>query len=299
MKTEKLILKKWFARNGLSEGTRKLYENHMDIYKNFVEKSLEELIDEAEKEQDKGIKPMKRLVNDQIMLFKDHLDKEGYAPGTVNNIIAAVKSFYRAFDIETINIRLHAGDTSLDKNQGKLLTKEEIMKMLNVSNARDRAIIYLMALTGMASNEVRNLSIHKFLEAAGNSINKDIETLEDLFENEDELIKDLIIFEIVRKKVNYRHHVLMPPEVTRSIIAYLKERHFNRNDKRHIQDLNGPIFVTNQGTPMSKTGVGSEIKRIGFLAGFKKEKGAYCYWRPHSFRKYFIITIIKETRIMF
>lgn len=296
MTSENLILEKWFTRNGLAEGTRKIYEISIMEFKDFTSKSLSELIDEAISQQMNSIMPMNRSVNEYIFSYKSHLDQIGNAPGTVNHKIAAVRSFYKAYDIQLIDIKAHQGDTVLDKNVHKLLTKEDIRKMIDVSNARDRAILYLMALTGMAQNEVRNLTIRQFMKYAGLAIGRELETIEELFEYEKEILNDVVIFEILRKKVNYRHHVILPPEATRPIIAYLKERYYHRNEKKHINSLNAPIFVTNKGTPMTRTGIGSEIKRIGKLVGFKSgEDGAYSYWRPHAFRKYFISTIIRNT----
>jgi integrase len=229
-----------------------------------------------------------------MFAYKNYLD-EKYAPGTVNNHLSTLKSFYNAYDIHLISIRPHKGDTVQDKNVSRLIKKGEIKKMIDVAITRDRAIIYLMCLTGMAQNEVRNLSIRKFMKHAGEAINKEIKTIEELFEHEDDILKEIIIMEIVRKKVNYRHHVLIPPEASQQIIIYLKERYYNRNINRRITDLNGTIFVTNKGTQMSRTSISSEIRRVGFLAGFTKEFGAYCFWRPHAFRKYFISTIIRNT----
>ncbi|HNS24542.1 MAG TPA: tyrosine-type recombinase/integrase, partial [Methanobacteriaceae archaeon] len=289
MSSDNLILEKWFTRNGLAEGTCKMYRASISEFKEFVDKSLSELIDEGMKQQMESIMPMNRSVNEYIFSFKNYLDKKGNAPGTVNHKIAAIKSFYKAYDIQFIDIKTHKGDTVLDKNRGRFIAKEDIRKMLDVCNARNKAIIYTMALTGLAQNEVRNLTIRQFIKYAGLSIGKELETIEDLFAYEDEILEDTIIFEIVRQKVNYRHHFLLPPEATKRIITYLKERYHHRNKNRHIRSLNGPIFITNKGTKMTRTGIGNEIKRIGKLVGFKSdEEGAYSYWRPHSFRKYFI-----------
>lgn len=296
MSSDNLILEKWFTRNGLAEGTRKMYRASISEFQDFIGKSLSELIEEATQQQIESIMPMNRSVNEYIFSFKNFLDEKGNAPGTVNHKIAGLKSFYKAYDIQLIDIKTHQGDTVLDKNRGRVLTKEDIRKMLDVCNARNRAIVYTMALTGLAQNEVRNLTIRQFMKFAGLSLGKELETIEDLFANEDELLEDTIIFEIVRQKVNYRHHFLLPPEATKPIITYLKERYYHRNENRHIKSLDGPIFITNKGTKMTRTGIGSEIKRIGKLVGFKSdEEGAYSYWRPHSFRKYFISTIIRTT----
>jgi hypothetical protein len=48
---DELILNNWFTRNGLAEGTKKFYKTVVNKYSAFIGKSLEELIDEAEKEE--------------------------------------------------------------------------------------------------------------------------------------------------------------------------------------------------------------------------------------------------------
>lgn len=291
---EQEYLKTWYTRRNLSKGTQRIYESIIYKYKKFTGKSFEELIDEGENEEDCRIRLRKRKISEYILGFKIELEDNGTAPGTLRNNIAAIMSFYKAFDIQTPDIILPAGDIGLEKNQGKLLTREEIKAMIDVANTRDKALIYFLALTGMSQAEARHFTVKKFLDSASEAIGKEILNLDKLFEYEEELIEEILMLDIVRRKVNYKYQTFLPPEAIKPLITYIKSRQFNRNNKLHINDINEPLFVTNDGSPMSRTGVGNEIKRVGILAGFNRTEGAYCFWRPHAMRKYFISTIINE-----
>jgi integrase len=290
------IYQEWFTKKNLSKGTRRTYMVAIESYKKYTGKSLSELIDEAEEEEDKSLRMRKRKINKYIIGFKAHLEDSGLAPGSIKNKMSAVISLYQSFEIQTPQINLPKGDICLEKNYNTPPTREEIQSMINVSDARDAAIIYTMALTGLASKEIRNITVRKYLESAEKAINRDLDSIEDLFEYEDEILGEVLTLDIVREKVHYRHQTFIPPETNRAIISYIKWRHNNRNAKRHITDLDGKLFITKSGMPMSRTGVGNSIRRRGKQAGFKsKGEGAYRYWRPHSLRKYFISTIINNT----
>ncbi|WP_265101180.1 tyrosine-type recombinase/integrase [Methanobacterium paludis] len=188
----------------------------------------------------------------------------------------------------------------LEKNYGHLLTKKEIKKLIDVSNSRDTAIIYTMALTGMSQNEIKNLTIIKFLESASDAIKKRINSLDDLFNYEDELTKDTIItLEITRQKINYRYHTFLPPEATKAIITYLHERCSHPDKRIHPQGVNGPLFVVNKGMYIGKKITRSAISGIyqtrGVKSGFEHREGSYRAWRSHGMRKYFMSTIINKT----
>ena len=159
------------------------------------------------------------------------------APGTIKNQMVGLISFYKAFDIQIPSIHLPEGDIGLEQNQGKLLTREEIKAMIDVANTRDKALIYLLALSGMSQAEARHLTVQKFLDSALKAINKEIPDLDKLFEYENKILDEIITLHVVREKVNYSYQTFIPPEATKAIISYLKERKNNRNEKRHIKDI--------------------------------------------------------------
>ncbi|MCE7698305.1 MAG: site-specific integrase, partial [Methanobacterium paludis] len=196
-----------------------------------------------------------------------------------------------AFDITLPEIKLDKGDIGLEKNIGRSITREDILKLVSVASTREKALIYLMAMSGMGQQEARDLTIKKFLNSAGTAIKKELSDIEDLFKNENEVLNEVLTLEIRRKKVNYKHHTFIPPEVSREILTYLKERCYGRNEKIRIKDQNEPIFVNNYGGKLSRDSIVTNFRRIGKQAGFQKEKGSYSYWRSHALRKYFISTI--------
>lgn len=288
------LYQEWFTKKNLAKGTHEIYKIVMEDYQKFTEKNLEELLDEAEEDEASIAIKRKRRINKHIFGYKVYLEEKNYAPGTINNKMAAVISFYKTFDIDLPAITLNRGDTILDKNDTPLITKKQLNKMLNVACARDKAIIYLLALSGISQIEARDLTIKKYMETASQSIQKDIQDIEGLFEYEDLILEEVLIINLTREKSKFRRHTFIPPEVSRAIITYLKERKYNRNEKKHITDLNGTLFVTNHGNPMSRSGITTAIRRVGEKAGFKSEKGARSFWRPHACRSYVESIIINH-----
>lgn len=291
---DQTIIDLWVLNKNLEDSTLKTYLQILKKFCEIVELSPAELISDADAEEDNGVKLRNRKINIYFLKFKKQLIQEGKAENTINLYINAVKSFYDAMDIQLPKIKTSRGDISLEKNYGKLISKEELLKLINVAPPREKALIYLMALSGMSQKEARSLTLENFFNAAGNSIKKEINSVEDLFEFENKLCCEVLTLEIIRKKANYRYITFLPPEATIQIIYYIRERMFGRNEKIRIKNIKSPIFVKNTGEPADRDIIVTNFRRIGIMAGFKKEKGAYSFWRAHSLRKYFISTIINE-----
>ena len=139
------------------------------------------------------------------------------------------------------------------------------------------------------------LKINIFLDAASQAIKVDLKDVPDLFSHEEQVLEEVLTIFIRRKKVNYRHLTFIPPEASREIINYLKERNFGRNKNIRIKSKNDNLFVNNRGAELSRDSIVTNFRRIGLEAGFEKEKGSYSYWRSHSLRKYFISKIINKS----
>lgn len=291
---DQTIIDLWVLNKNLEDSTLKTYLQILKKFCEIMELSPAELISDADAEEDNGIKLRNRKINIYFLKFKKKMIQEGKAENTINLYINAIKSFYDAMDIQLPKIKTSRGDISLEKNYGKLISKEELLKLINIAAPREKALIYLMALSGMSQKEARSLTLENFFNAAGNSIKKEINSVEDLFEYEEKICSEVLTLEIIRKKANYRYITFLPPEATIQIIYYIRERMFGRNEKIRIKNIKSPIFVKNTGKPADRDIIVTNFRRIGIMAGFKKEKGSYSFWRAHSLRKYFISTIINE-----
>lgn len=286
----------WFVKADYPESTEYLYRLGLNHYCNMLNMLPNELIEESEYEEDTIPRMAKRKIDYYLPKYVRYLKEAGRAPQTIKVYLSGVKSFYKYNGIAVPDVTQRVTDLCLEKNEGRLLKREEIKNMIEISPIREKTIIYLMALTGMSQAEMRSLTVKKFLDAASDALDKEIKTVEDLFNYEKELEKVVLSIIITRKKVNYRYQSFIPPEVSKNIVYYLKERTYGRNEMIRITDNKKELFVSYNGDKLSKNNVSSTFNRIGKKLGFKNsEKGAYGFWRSHGLRKYFISTIINNT----
>jgi hypothetical protein len=72
MRTDSDILDYWFEKRNLSEATREVYTKSMKHYCFSTGKSISELHDEADDEEERGIRLKKRLYSTYIIKFKKY-----------------------------------------------------------------------------------------------------------------------------------------------------------------------------------------------------------------------------------
>ena len=114
----------------------------------------EKLILEAEEEQDKGIKTyQKKKIKGRVKGFTDHTKEVGYSSFSIRSYLSIIKAYHH-FDIITPRMRGIWGNKVKDLNlsHDQLPTKEDIRRLLDVSDIRDQAIILLHLLSGMGSS---------------------------------------------------------------------------------------------------------------------------------------------------
>ena len=293
---DQLLLDQWFTRQNLTPATRESYTYQILNYLSTTpHQTLNDLIEEAEHEETNNIRPRNRRVNQYIYNFKNILEERGRAPQTIRGNINTVKGFYRAFDITTPNIRLPHGDNTLEKNEKPLPTREEIHYLASLGGTRHKAIIYTMALSGMAQQELRNLTINNLLHGCREVLNEDIGSVEELFKYEKQLKNEIIPLHLTRQKVQYRYITFLPYEVLSKILKYLREREAGANPHIRIKNSNDWLFVKKDGQQMTKPSILNMFLRYNQKAGNKDVKGTYRKLRSHTLRKYFISTIINKT----
>ena len=167
--------------------------------------------------------------------------------------------------------------------------------MVDAGDARARAVIYSLALTGLSQAELRKITIQQLLRSASDALGRPIRTVEDFLDAEKDLNDEILTLYITRKKVHHRFFTFLPPEATRQIIAYLRERLYSENPNLH-PNIDGEVFVKYNGDPITAHALREVIVRAGKSAGFQAyKKSAYAWWRGHALRKYFVSTIKNKT----
>ena len=299
MQKHDILLSEWFTKRNLAKNTRNGYTQSMSIYINYLNRdganyTPEKLLKEAESDERSGELLRYRKINKHIVGFINHIEEIGNSPATVNNRIAAIKSFYETYDIATPFIQKKRGNTVLEKNQGPILTREEILKLVGVADLRDQAIIYTMALTGLAQNEIRKLTVRKIANSIEKIIDKPISNLAELLDSEREIKNNILALYLKRDKANHTHFSFLPPEAHQRIFAYLKCRLESLNPNIH-PSIDGLVFINRLGDPLTTSGIIKIFNKLGDTNNLSHQQGAFRRHRSHGLRKYFISTICNST----
>lgn len=273
---------------GFAESTRNGYEQSLSKYSCFHNMSLHKLLEEAEKEEDDGVRMRNRKINNRIFDFKNHLEtatyvnpisgKMGkYSPSTINKTIRNVLSFYHAFEVQTPRVRKLAKVQTETYND--IITKDMIRRALKAtSNLKQRAVILCLACSGVDVSTLLSLSWSDFVTATedyhtGGGVKDVLKHLR--------TVKDPIgMFHAVRQKTNYEFVFFFSPEAIYAVCDY-------------GLSLDGDIYPDSQLIDYRRESVVRLFGRINEKLGFgKNSKGFINKFHAHGLRKYFASSIL-------
>ena len=129
--------------------------------------SLTELLEEAEAEEDAGIKWKKRKLKRRLLTFRQYL-LDNFSLNTVKAMFTPILVIYRYYEIELFElppINKKAANTSAPIQFEDLPDKEIIRKAVDVATPTIKPIILFMASSGCARMETLNLTIGDYIEA--------------------------------------------------------------------------------------------------------------------------------------
>jgi site-specific recombinase XerD len=97
---------------------------------------------------------------DLLLDFRQHLEKTGYAPKTINSMDGAIRSFFTTIIGRSgmINLRNYK-NASVTQNKDLVPTIEELKKMLDVVGLEEKIRILFIAQTGMRVSDAIELRI--------------------------------------------------------------------------------------------------------------------------------------------
>lgn len=291
LQKEHLIVE-WFANIEAAEHTRRNFLQGMRYYTDFVKKTPDGLLEEAENEIKNGVLMRKRKIREYLLAFREWLKERQYAPKTIHNHMVAVKSFYRSFDIDLPQLKNKKQFSTLatEENNGRL-EKENIQQTLKYANVRNRAIILDLASSGLSQSDLLNLTVGEFKKGI----------------DEKTMITTL---QLRRIKTRYDFVTFLSPEATRTTLDYLEYR--NRKpknprtkhytiawEKRRVRSDKDFLFC-NQYIPdiyletldeeerrLKPDGLMDMFRELAKKTGLDTEKGIWQVMRAHNLRKFF------------
>ena len=218
---DKKILQEIRQSKNLTLSSIKNYEYAMRQYTTYNQMSMYELIQEAEKEEEDGVRWKHRQIRRRLIGFRAHLLQKYEYKATTKTYMARILTIYRYYEIE-----LQALPSVSTRNKPNtqiryedLPTRDIIRRAVNNTDSQMRAIILFMSSSGTARTETTNLRVQDFIQATKEYHNSKTinEVLEELDPN-----RDIVpCWKIHRQKTNKDYYTFSTPESSRALIDYL------------------------------------------------------------------------------
>lgn len=264
----------------LSPNTMRNYKVILKLYPQFHQTSMTKLLEEADDEEEQRIRMKKRKIKQRILDFREHLQKQEKATGTINTRIATIKSIYRFYEIELPSIPdLKSRQKAETIND--IPTKKQIKEAIqSTNNQRIKAIILFMSSSGCARNETLNITIQDFIDATREYHNEiTIENVVNSLYNQDNIIPT---FHMHRQKTNYPYITFCSNEAVHQIILYLRQR----INKEKTIPPESKLFNIASHT------LTDHFERINEKLGWG-QTGKRVFFHSHALRKFFATELLK------
>ena len=268
------LLKNFFITNNYSLHTRKNYTTDLRQYCEYYKMTLQELLMEAEKEENDGVRWKFSKLKSKLLEYRQFL-MQSYSYRTIKQKIAHIMKFYRFYEIDVKTLP-RINEKSVEKTPPiyfkDLPDKKIIREALKISNPRMTAIILFMCSSGCARRETLNLTIQDYIDALSDylprremSINEIIDHIHDS--------KDIIpTFNVRRVKTNKFYTTYCSPEAVTAINAYLLTREDNMTGESPLFKIADDYIVDRFQVINDRLGLG----RVGIYRRF----------RTHMLRKF-------------
>lgn len=219
---ESKYFQQFIDERNLSQATIKQYKATLRQYCEFNGLTLDQLLEEADSEEEQGVRMKKRILKKRLVNFRTTII-ETDSKNTIVNKVNQVKTFYRHFEIELPTLP-YLSEKNIRKESPiayeDIPTKTIIREALDFSSLMMRAFILLQCSSGMGKAEVLSLTVGQFLEATGKyDPNKSIhEMLISIYSSEEMIIPT---FRMKRQKVNEFYYTFCTAEAVHEIVKML------------------------------------------------------------------------------
>lgn len=282
MKDDAELINYFSKTRKLQKSTYLSYKTYIKQYTEFNQKTMIELLQEAEDEEEQGIRWKHRTLRKRLIEFRAYL-YDNYAYSTAKSRFSKLLAFYKHFEIEihqlpkisTINAdKTHMGFKDLPD-------KDIIKKALKVANPVMRAIILFMSSSGSARAETRNLTIQDFIDATNNKYisyhqSDNIYEVINQLKNRDDIIP---VFHLKRQKTNKYYYTFCSPEASSEIINYVSSRTVKLTPETPLFDVSQQMFSIYFREINNKLGLGTlDNRRAKFTSHMLRKFHSTSLW---------------------
>ena len=175
------------------------------------------------------------VTKEAVAAWRDGLVVQGYAPVTVNSMLAAVNALLRFLGWEDCRVKALRLQRRVFRDQSRELTRAEYDRLLTAASGKPRLALLMETIcsTGIRVSEVRYITVE-----AARAGRADIS---------------------LKGKVRT---ILLPAKLCRKLLKYARQQ----------KTASGEIFLTGSGKPISRRQIWAEMKALCDKAGVEKSK---------------------------
>ena len=273
------VINHFCERKQHSQRSRIAYRSTLEKFSKFQGLSLEELIKEAETEEDNGVRWKRCRLLNRLEDYRSYLVKE-FSENTVKQEMSRIKTFYKSFRIEIGELDYLSPKAYNKKPQlsfEEIISRDEIKRALKLCTPVMKSAILFQTSSGSAKAETLGLKIKDFICSVKNYTNST-----ELSEILDDLDGRCIIpkFRIKRQKVNEYYYTFCSPECCQEIVNYLKMRNVKSADEQLFK--------------ISNVHYRTLLIKINKELGLGRCSDGYNKLRSHQLRKFFATTLMNS-----
>lgn len=274
----------------LAPKTAESYILHIKKYCDFQGMSPADLIKEAREDQINEPWMDDRRIKKRLMDYNEHIE-HNYTYKTRILANGVIRTFYNEYEVQLPKIKIKQDLDDLAKEKKTTIpTIDHIREAVeNSRSPKYRAMIILLATSGMAINELLHLTLQDYYEAIGYEKYNPY-TLTEL----NDLVPENTVpkFTIFRRKTRINYTTFCTPEAMKYINEYLKKQYTNKPKPKNPKTKLFVPFQSYKNTTgiISRNSVSTYFRKLNEEMGWGKS-GKFIFFHPHSLRKFFATTL--------
>ena len=292
MNTESL-LQTYFLEKNSSANTQRIYTKVVSLFEEHTGKTLPEVIDIAEAEEQK-VKWQKSTLYHYLISFRKHL-YENFQPSTAKMYFTVIKAIIKHFDINILTLKGFSTTKykKVELTPEDIITQEELKLCVEVKNPLVKATAITMSQMGFSLIDLLNLTIQDYYDSTS-EYHSSPGNVKDMIIELNQVEDVVPIFKkLTRQKTGRQYDAIGSPEMVKATNNYLLHREkkekesIERYNKKHPDNpktypglqLTDQLFKTNHGS------LERMFREVNDAVGLGKA-GNYVKFSPHMMRRF-------------
>ena len=216
------VIERIATERNISEKSKKNYYCAVSQYEKYCGLSIEELLMEADNEEEQGVRWKHRKLKERLTGFRAMLSQE-YSQNAQKSYFTVIKTIYRHEQIEIHDLPSFVNKQGVTKEITfkDLITKQQLYSAYENADNLTKALILFMSSSGVSRTDTANITMEQFITACDEYITES--SLDNIIL---ELYNQDVIptFYLQRVKTKKHFYTFCTPEATHSILTYLMSR---------------------------------------------------------------------------